>query len=300
MSMDTALAEASGEEIVLYFDIESDGLDAKTFGNALISFDELYRAINGVLNPGVEIEIEFIRSDQGSIRAILKSLKKDSKTLLDSPLLYIIFPFLLAVLANNVTSTDIRIIINDDSYIVEHGSRQIVLPRGAEEKARHAERDLSVRRSMGEFFAVVESDPNVKAVDFRSSVAPDEPVIPITREQFGVLRNLSALKETELPRHKDEIYYRQTVVVITAVLEKSRRKWQFLWKGQKIWADIRDDTFFDKLIIHDYEFGQGDTLVVDLVAKQELNEFVKAYETKNYYISKVHSHSKGQKQPSML
>jgi hypothetical protein len=45
------------------------------FGNALISFDELYRAIHFIVNPGVEIEIEFIRSDQGSIRAVLKSVK---------------------------------------------------------------------------------------------------------------------------------------------------------------------------------------------------------------------------------
>src|SRR6185437_7075084 len=72
MSMDIAV-ESDGEEIVLYFNIDADGVDAQTFGNALISFDGLYRAINGVLNPGVEVQIEFIRSDQGSIRAILRS-----------------------------------------------------------------------------------------------------------------------------------------------------------------------------------------------------------------------------------
>lgn len=84
MSMDVAV-ESDGEDIVLYFSIDAEGVEAQTFGNALISFDGLYRAINGVLNPGLDIEIEFIRSDQGSIRAILRSFKKDTKTLLDHP-----------------------------------------------------------------------------------------------------------------------------------------------------------------------------------------------------------------------
>jgi hypothetical protein len=299
MSMDVVV-ESSGEEIVLYFQIDADGVDAQTFGNALVSFDELYRAINGILNPGFEIEIEFIRSDQGSIRAVLRSFKKDTKTLLEHPFLYVVLPFLIAILANAVTSQDVKIVINDDSYVVQSGAREIVLPRNAEQAATRVERDPSVRRSVRRFFSVVDSDPNIKAVDFRRPDAPDEPVIPIEREKFAILRELPELSEPELPKKKQERYYRQRVVVVTAVLEKSKRKWQFLWSGLKIWADIHDTNFFEKLILHEYEFSQGDSLVVDLVAEQELNEFVKAYETKSYHVTKVHSHSKGPKQPSML
>jgi hypothetical protein len=68
MSMDVVLEER-GEEIVLFFEIESEGLDAQTFGNALITFDEIYRSINSIINPGLEIEVEFIRSDTGSIKS---------------------------------------------------------------------------------------------------------------------------------------------------------------------------------------------------------------------------------------
>ena len=49
MSMDVAI-EFDSEEIVLYFSIDAEGVDAQTFGNALISFDNLYRTINGILN----------------------------------------------------------------------------------------------------------------------------------------------------------------------------------------------------------------------------------------------------------
>jgi hypothetical protein len=307
MSMDVAV-RFEGEEIVLYFSIDAQGVEAQTFGNALISFDGLYRAINGVLNPGLEIEIEFIRSDQGSIRAILRSFKKDTKTLLEHPFLYIVYPFLIAIVANYVTSLtspDVKVNVSinttDDNYIVQAGRQQIVLPRDAAEKAQKAERDPSVRRSVRNFFAVVESDPNINGVDFRSPSAPDQPVIPIERDKFHALRDLPEIVEPELPKYRQETHLRQHVVVVTAVLEASTtRKWQFLWNGLKIRAAIHDADFFEKLALHEYEFGQGDSLVIDLVAEQELNEFVRAYETKGYHVIKVHSHTRGPKQLPML
>ncbi len=218
--MDVAV-EFGGEEIVLYFKIDADGVDAQTFGNALIRFDNLYRTINEILNPGLEIEIEFIRSDPGSIRAVLRSFKKDTQNLLKHPFLYVVYPFLIAILANNLTSQDVKVIINDDSYIVKSANQEIVLPRQAEHKAAAVERSPSVRRSVRDFFAVVESDQNIKSVDFRSPRAPEQPVIPVDREKFSVLRELPEVEELELPKKKRETYYRQSVVVVTAVLEKS-------------------------------------------------------------------------------
>src|ERR1700730_15151533 len=140
MTMDIVI-DARGEEIVLYFEIGSEGLDAQTFGNALISFDELYHAINSIINPGVDVEIEFIRSDQGSIRAVLKSIKKDTKTLLGAPFALIVFPFLLNILSSVLTSDSVKIVVNDDSYAVEHGNERIVLPRDAEQKAKRVAGD---------------------------------------------------------------------------------------------------------------------------------------------------------------
>lgn len=314
MSMDIAV-ESDGEEIILYFNVNAEGVGAQTFGNALISFDGLYRAINGVLNPGLEIEIEFIRSDQGSIRAVLRSFKKDTQTLLGQPFLYVVYPFLISIIVAYLTAQDVKIVVNDDSYVVRSGYQEIVLPRDAAHKhedTEHKPTDVnhkvaevrqnpSVRRSVRDFFAVVESDPNINAVDFRSPHTPDQAVMPIERDNFATLRDLPEIVESDLPKHKQETHPRQRVVVVTAVLERStKRKWQFLWNGLKIWADIHDTDFFEKLLLHEYEFGQGDSLVIDLVAEQELNEFVHAYETKSYHVVKVHSHRRGPKQLSML
>ena len=81
MSADLTLA-SSDEEILLYFKISGEGLDAQTFANSLLAFDEVCRSINAIANPGREIEVDFIRSDVGSIRAIVRIFKKDTQTLL--------------------------------------------------------------------------------------------------------------------------------------------------------------------------------------------------------------------------
>jgi hypothetical protein len=291
--------ESSDEEILLYFKIAGEGLDAQTFANSLLAFDELYRAINAVANPGQEIEVDFIRSDVGSIRAIIRIFKKDTQTLLRAPVTLLILPILIAVVVTKVMSDPINITVNDDSYVVQQGAEKVVLPRSAAGVVRHVDNDVAVRRTIRKFFSVVESDPNVSAVDFRLPQLPDAPVIPIGKDQFAVLRTLPEPELAKLPKKREEPYSHVPVVVLTAVLEKSKRKWQFLWNGHKIAADIRDDAFFAKLANHEYEFGQGDTLTVDLVAEQELNELVGAYENKSFYIAKVHRHSKGPKQEPM-
>src|SRR6185312_4857347 len=137
-------------------------------------------------------------------------------------------------------------------------------------------------------------------VDFRLPQMPDAPVIPVGKHEFATLRDLPEPELPTLPKKREEPYGHVPVVVLTAVLERSKRKWQFLWNGHKIAADIRDDSFFAKLANHEYEFGQGDSLIVDLVVQQELNELVGAYENKSFYITKVYRHSKGPKQEPLL
>lgn len=297
---ETAFPEADAEEILLYFDIGSYGLDAQSFAYALLAFDELYRAIDDVANPGRDIEVEFVRSDQGSLRAVIRVVTKDSKNLLKAPISLMILPFLLGILVNKITSDEIRIVVSDEYYVVEKGGEKIVLPKSAKPLEDKVEEDPAVRRTLSKFFSVVESEPNIKSVDFRVPQSPDFPIVPIQREKFASLRDLPEIVDEALPKFREQQHARVSVVVVTAILAKTKRKWEFLWSGNKISAEIRDDSFFEKLANHEYEFGQGDALQVDLVAKQELNFAIKAYENKSFYISKVHKHTKGLRQPALL
>src|ERR1700761_3529546 len=123
--------DSSDEEILLNFEIAGEGLDTQTFANSLLAFDELYRAINTVANPGREIEIDFIRSDVGSIRAVIRVFQKDTQTLLRSPITLLILPILIAVVVTKLMSDPVSIVVTDDSYVVQQGSEKIILPKSA-------------------------------------------------------------------------------------------------------------------------------------------------------------------------
>jgi hypothetical protein len=246
MSADVTF-EASDEEILLYFKIAGEGLDAQTFANSLLAFDELYRAINAIANPGREIQVDFIRSDVGSIRAIIRIFKKDTQTLLHAPVTLLILPILIAIVVTKIMSDSVSITINDDSYVVQQGTEKVVLPRGTAHMVQRVDKDPAVRRTIRKFFSVVESDTNVTAVDFRLPQLPNAPIIPVEKNQFATLRDLAEPELPVLPKTREEFYDRIPVVVLTAVLERSKRKWQFLWSGHKISADIRDADFFCKI-----------------------------------------------------
>jgi hypothetical protein len=296
-SMDVTF-DTNGEEIVIYFQTAhyAPGIDAQAFGHALVAFDALYRSISSILNPGIVLEIEFVRSDQGSVKAVLKAIKKDVTGLVKAPVSLIVLPFLINILSSWLSDSSVRILVSDTSYVVERGSEQIVLPREAADKAKKVEESPQVRETVRNFFTAVEADPNVRSVDFRSGASPDLPVIPIERERFAILRELPNVVPSVLPKIRTQPFQLQQVVVLKAVLERSKSKWQFLWNGQRISADITDDSFFAKLANHEYEFGQGDLLTVDLLADQELNEIVGAYENRRFHVTRVYSHTKGPKQ----
>jgi hypothetical protein len=78
---------------------------------------------------------------------------------------------------------------------------------------------------------------------------------PIEREPFAVLRGLPDIVPLDLPKTRTQLYLLQQVVVLKAVLEKSK-------------------------------FGQGDTLIIDLLADQELNEIVGAYKNKRFHVTR--------------
>lgn len=302
------MAEQQNEEIVLFLGGDFSGIHAQTFANALVAFDEFYRSVGFVISPELEFELLLTQTEGGSFKAYIKAVRKDAKSLLEKPVTNVITPILIGVLFLWLSNEKVVIKEGLDSYIVEKGGEKIVLPKypaagefpkNPTEIVKKASRDSSVRRSAKRLIEACELDPEVKEFDIRPSRAPNTPILPIKREHFVVIRGLPDEVLDDIPEVRRRKYYRQRAIVVTAVLEKTKRKWEFLWEGNKINANILDDNFFDKLANHEYEFGQGDVLTIDLEVEQKLNPYIRAYENKLYHVTKVHSHSKGPKQRRM-
>ena len=57
---------------------------------------------------------------------------------------------------------------------------------------------------------------------------------------------------------------------VKAVLERGKRKWEFVWRGIKISAPVSDESFYDKFFKHEITIAPGDSLKVKLNILQQL------------------------------
>lgn len=78
--------------------------------------------------------------------------------------------------------------------------------------------------------------------------------------------------------------------IIKAILEESRRKWEFMWRGIKISAPIVSKKFYVEFFAHDITIAPGDVLEVKLLIKQELDTKTGIYANKSYEVADVYKH----------
>lgn len=252
------LSAFDDDGFVLHFGGRTHEIDALTFGNALVSIAEAVRAINLEVNPGFALEIAIDAVGPGSFRARLKTVKKTLKNLFSGSVPRdIIIGILTTLLWEKVLNPEgpPKIIINDDSVIIEHGADRIVVPREAYEAKKKVEASPAVNRHIAKAMEVLENDPSVESFGIARGLRDPEPVIEFPRWMFPVIRENTMQRPEEGRRFEDKD---AVVSVHKAVFERSTRKWEFIWNGFKISAPILDQTFFDRLEARTVAIKQGD------------------------------------------
>src|ERR1700686_4175934 len=132
---DIYLTAFAGAEFVFDFGGRPNEVDAYTFANSLISFSEAIREINNQRNPGTRLEITIEGVGDGSFRAKLRAGATAISALFRSPataeiVRNVVVPLFVMFIYDKLVADDkTKIIINDDSYIVQHCHDRIILPR---------------------------------------------------------------------------------------------------------------------------------------------------------------------------
>jgi hypothetical protein len=256
------------------------------------------QAINRQLNPESGIEIAIDAVGASSFRAKLKTSASKVTGLFKRRAPELVIGVLAAFIYEKLFSTPIQVVVRDDSYIVQHGADRIVLPKAVYDATKALPRPEEVDRHITRAFDVLEEDPSVTELGLTPHIADQQPVAIIPRASFGQLSK-PGVPNRPTPRSRS-ITESAQLVVVRAVLERSDRKWQFIWNGHRISAPIKDQTFFDRLAARQFEFGQGDTLGVELAIHQTLDEASGAYINDYYEVVRVVSHTPGPKQKDLL
>jgi hypothetical protein len=276
------------ESVVLHFKTEGHRINAYTLASTLVSIADAAKAANSTLNAGYDVEITVEAVGPGSFRAKITALYKNSKNLFSSQL---VAGVIIGVLANYIyertlaIEDGVTIQVNTDEVIIEKGDEKIVVPRKVYEATRQVEHNPQFKQAIVKTLKAIENDEKVEALGFVEEIDSPEPEVVIPRQS---IINASLQLEAEEPTRVVEESV--DLQIIKAILERSRRKWEFMWRGVKISAPVTDENFYVEFFAHDITIAPGDVLKVRLQIKQIRDPDTGIYSNQAYEIVEVFEH----------
>jgi hypothetical protein len=296
--MDIDLQRININDFVLHFGGRPREVDAFTFSNSLIAIGEALQEINRQLSPEFSIQITIDDIGPGSFRAKITTKLRSIGGLFKKPVYDLSIGILGAIIYTKLIAPvvdpdkPIQVIVNADNVVVKHGEDRVIIPKSvwdAKAKIPHPER---VEKHISRVFSVLQDDPSITDFGILNDLSDTESTAIIPKSSFEVLA-APVIDDDEDSRVKDE---RTHLLVVRAILERSSRRWQFVWMGIKISASISDPEFFDKMESREYLFGQGDVLDVSLRIYQFRDSATGIYINGGYEVIRVHGVSPRAKQ----
>ncbi len=117
----------------------------------------------------------------------------------------------------------------------------------------------------------------------------------IPRERFAALPAFVEAMPGDV-REREEI---TEVQIVRAILERSDRRWQFVWNGVTIAAPVLDRAFYDDFFAHRITIAPGDALEVRLRIRQERRPELGVFVNKTYEVLQVFKHIPRQLAPGL-
>ncbi len=109
-----------------------------------------------------------------------------------------------------------------------------------------------------------------------------KPVIKVSKNEIPYLTATNPLLTEDI---RTIHYKRQTLYPIKIVFAPGR-KWEFIWKGEKISAFIKDEDFYKRL--RKFSFKEGTKVIADLEIEQVFDYDLKDYVNREYFVTKVY------------
>jgi len=275
------------DSFTLHFGGDYSRINAYTLATTLVGIADAAKAANATLNPGFEIEVVVESLGQGSFRATLRTVYAEAENIFSKESLRNV---VLAVVASFIyqhtlaPESDVIVNVTGDEVVVTQGDTRVVIPRHVHEATQEVENIPSFRRGIGDAIRSVEIDEAIDNFGIAAGTAPPDFTIP--RERLGTLT-----QEIAAPRSLERDVVEITDLQITrAILERSNKRWQFVWNGVRISAPVLDQSFYNDFFDHTITLAPGDVLRVRLKIKQKLNEDIGIYINESYEVLEVMDH----------
>jgi len=285
------------EEFVLHFGGERKKINAYTLASSLVSLADAIKEANSIINPGYEVEVLVEAFGEGSFRAKVKTAYKGLQNLFNSNRLEAIAIGIITSFIYQHTlapDTDVKVIVDDTQVIIQQGDKQIIVPKTVYEAQKEVEKSEKFRKSVSKTFEAVEKDKNITSFGFTKNIDDETPDILIPRKYFPLLS-----QPTELDEPQREIQEVAELQIKRAILERTKRKWEFIWRGIKISAPVLCENFYNDFFSHKITVAPGDSLEAVLKIYQSRDEDTGIYTNSKYEVILVNKHIPRNMQPDL-
>ena len=278
----------AGESLVVHFQTGGNSINAYTLASALVGIADAAKAANASLNVGYDIDVVVEALSPGSFRATLRALYKTAGNLFSrQDVRAIILAIIASFVYDHTLAVDHtqKIEINTDEAIVENGHDKVIIPRNIYDAMKRAEENSAFTNAMDKSFQAVARDERITGMGFVARLDAGPPPLVISSE------TLRRLESTERVDPDTRVLEEQAdLFILKAILDRSTRKWEFIWRGEKVSAPVTDGEFFDKFFAHRITIAPGDMLRVILFIKQVRNRDTGIYTNAEYTVSRVLEH----------
>lgn len=280
------------ETLVVKFGGQTHQVDIQTFAYSVLNFATVIRETNKKISSK-PIDITIKAPKEGSvlveivttisnINSLLPEMNNIGDLIVVVGGLYGLHKFVSGkkVKTKETKGDSVSIVLEDDSKMT------------VAEKIYNIYIDTpSVSSGISQHFSALNDDPAV--TDF-SVKRKDESIINVDRKDYARL----AIKQQFESENSRTIIESATLFIYKVVFDKTDRKWEFYFNGNRISANISDDYFY-KRIDKGESFSKGDQLKVDLQVNQVFDESVGTYVNQSFQVSRVIEHIKRDEQSEL-
>lgn len=285
---------AFDDAVVLHFETENHRINAYTLASTLVALADAAKSANASVNPGFDIEVVVEALGPGSFRAKLKAVYTTARNLFSDQL---VMALILNIVASFIyertlsVNSQVKVEIRTDEVVVERGPDKVIIPRNVYNATRVAEQNPQFVRAIGRGLEAIAADDRVKGIGFVPDMMSPPPEIVIPQD---TIRNVSI--EPGDPPNTRVIEDQCELQIVKAILERTRRKWEFMWRGVKISAPVLSESFYDEFFAHRITIAPGDELKVRLAIKQSRDPNTGIYTNIGYEVVDVFGHVPGVRQ----
>jgi hypothetical protein len=262
-----------------------------------VSIADAAKAANDALNLGYDIEIVVEAIGPGSFRAMLRAVYTQSRNLFSAESVRaVILGVIAAFIYERAFSVkpDIKVEISTNEVVIKSGNDRVVVPRQVYDATRLAEQNPKFGRAIDKTFHAVGDDEQVNGIAIVNKMDAPPPDFIITQDVIHQI-DIDITPEPAARIIKEAC----DLQIVKAILERSSRKWEFMWRGVRTSAPVLDAKFYTDFFAHDITIAPGDELQVMLAITQERDDKTGIYTNVDYKVIEVFKHVQRLRQTHM-